>query len=539
MADQKSVGGNFPTRRDFLKTTGAVAATAAMGMSVPAKSKPKRGGTLRFATRVDGRGLDPHRNIIYYVSNPLAPTCMGLLDINLQMEIVPGVASSYEVSKDLKSYTFMLRKGAEYHNGRSIDAESVKWNYERMMSPKTSHAFTRAGTQVIESIKVHDKHSLTFHLKAPNAIFAANTVYYPANLIAPDSEDQADTHPIGCGPFKFKSWKRYAKTEIVRFENYFETDAEGNPLPYLDGIDGFPKKEDKVRLTALRTDEVDMIENMSYNDTPNFIKNQSQDYNTWGIPQVGTGYLAVQMKEGPFSMKAGKDGKLMRQALAHAIDREGIHQAVFNGLSESLTSFYSSGSPWHMEGVQNVKEYDPDKSRHILRKLGATGTPVAVVARDTYQYMRNTGELVHSMLLEAGFKATNEVFDNPVLRNKYDKADYGIDSTANSYRFEPDGWYARNILSTGSSTTKRTGYKNERADDLIIQASQISDIEKRKELYTEVESIVNDDCGLIYTHCIPLTSAAHKRVKGYEPAIAGPPSTAGGGVRTAYLDDSA
>ena len=535
---EKNGGTIFSTRRDFLKKTGAIAAAGATtgGLNAAVQAQQKKGGTLRFATRSDGRGLDPHRNIIYYVSNPLAPCSMGLLDINLQMEIVPGIAESYEISKDMKSYTYKLRKGVEYHNGRTVDAESVKWNYERIMNPKTSHSFTRASLQAVESIKVHDKHSLTINLKAPNAIFASNTVWYPVNLIAPDSADKADTHPIGCGPFKFKSWKRYAKSEIVRFENYFETDAQGNPLPYLDGIEGYPKKEDKVRLTALRTDEVDMIENMSYADAPEFIKKYSGSYNTWGIPQVGTGYLAVQAKKGPFAISKGKDGKMMRQALAHAIDREAIHYAVFNGLSESLNGFYASSSPWHMEGIENIKEYDPEKSRFILRKLKAEGTLVEVVARDSYQYMRNTAELVHSMLLDAGFKATNEVFDNPVLRKKYPKGDYGVDSTANSYRFEPDGWYARNVLSTGSSTKLRTGYKNEQADKLILEARQTTDINKRKELYTAVESILNDDCGLIYTHCIPLTSAAHKRVKGYEPAIAGPPSTRGAGVRTAYLE---
>ena len=72
-----------------------------------------------------------------------------------------------------------------------------------------------------------------------------------------------------------------------------------------------------------------------------------------------------------------------------------------------------------------------------------------------YQYMSQSGELVHSMLLEAGFKPTYEMFDNPVLRKKYKVDDYGVDSTANSYRFEPDGWYSRNILSTAPSTKLR------------------------------------------------------------------------------------
>ncbi|NKC13591.1 MAG: hypothetical protein GKR94_15785 [Gammaproteobacteria bacterium] len=513
-----------PSRRDFLAATGTMAAGAALGMaSAPAAAKkhPTRGGVLRFATRVDGRGLDTHRNIIYYVSNPLAATTHGLLDLNKKMEIVPGIAESWDISKDLKTYTFKLRKGVEYHNGRTVDAESVQWNFNRIRDPKTSHAFTRASLQDVEAIKVLDPHTVQIRLKAPNGIFLSNCVYYPVNLMAPDSVEQADTRPIGCGPFKFVSWKRYAKTELVRFENFFETDAEGNQLPYLDAVEGYPKREDKVRLTALRTDEVDLIENMAYSDVGGFKKNYSDTYNTWDISQVGTAYLAVQMKEGPFSMQAGKDGKMMRQALAHAIDKEAIHQVVFNGLSEKLNGFYSSSSPWYMKEIDNVKAYDPDKSKWILNKLNAMNQPIAVVARASYQYMRNSGELVHAMLQDAGFKPTNEVFDNPVLRKKYDKADYGIDSTANSYRFEPDGWYARNILSTGK---------------LILEARAVLDAEKRKEMYREVEGIVNDDCGFIYTHCVPLTSAAHKRVKGYEPAFAGPYNIAGAGIRTAYIE---
>ena len=534
MSEQK-ISNSFgkQTRREFLAT--AAAGAAAISMPGAALAAPKRGGTLKFATRVDGRGLDPHRNIIYYVSNPLAATTQGLLDLNTKMEIVPGIGSEWTISDDLMTYTFKIRKGVEFHNGRTLDAEAVKWNYERIMNPKTSHAFTRGSLKEVDSITVLDKYTLRIRLKAPSAVFLANVVYYPCNLIAPDSADQADTHPIGCGPFKFVSWKRYAKTEMVRFENYFETDAMGNRLPYLDAIEGYPKKEDKVRLTALRTGEVDLIENMAYSDVGNFKKNHSDEYNTWDIPQVGCAYLAVQSKIGPFAMDH-PNGKMMRQALAHAIDREAIHQAVFNGLSENVTGFYSTSSPWHMPGIRNVKEYDPEKSKHILRKLNAMNTPVAVVARDTYEYMHNSGELVHSMLLDAGFKATNAKFDNPVLRQKYKKSDYGVDSTANSYRFEPDGWYSRNVLSTAPSTKLRTGYKNERADKLIVEARATRDFKKRLELYTEVESEVNDDCSLIYTHAVPLTSAGTKKLKGYQPAFAGPFNIAGGGIRTAYFE---
>jgi peptide/nickel transport system substrate-binding protein len=188
-----------------------------------------------------------------------------------------------------------------------------------------------------------------------------------------------------------------------------------------------------------------------------------------------------------------------------------------------------------MPGIKNVKEFDPEKSKHILRKLNALGTPVAAVARQAYQYMSQSGELVHSMLQEAGFKPTYELFDNPVLRKKYKVDDYGVDSTANSYRFEPDGWYSRNVLSTAPSTKLRTGYKNEKVDELITKARATRNFEQRMELYTEVESHVNEDAVLIYTHGVPLTSAATKKLKDYTPAFAGPFNIQGAGVRTAYF----
>ncbi len=234
------------SRRQFLAaTSGALAGAAILGLGGQAEARkrhPKRGGTLRFATRSDARGLDPHRNIIYLVSQPLAATTQGLLDLNLKSEPVPGIAYEWEASKDLMTYTFKLRKGVLFHNGREVDAAAVKWNYERIKDPKTGGSFHRSALANLKEVVVVDKYTLRCHLHRPSAAFPANVVYYPCNLIAPDSADQADTHPIGCGPFKFVKWERFNITVMERFENYFETDAEGNSLPYLDAIIGRPKK---------------------------------------------------------------------------------------------------------------------------------------------------------------------------------------------------------------------------------------------------------------------------------------------------------
>ena len=202
-----------PTRRQFLGAAGAVAGAAALGVSTDAKAMkkrhPGRGGTVRFATRADSRGLDMHRNYYYYVSHPLAGTSMGLMDLNLKMEPVPGLAVGHEQSADNKVYTFKLRQGAEFHNGESVTAEAIKWNFERILDPKVGHPFVRSAIKDFEKIEVLDKYTVRAHLKNPSAILIPNVTYYPLQFMAPGSVDKADTLPVGCGPFKFKSWKAY------------------------------------------------------------------------------------------------------------------------------------------------------------------------------------------------------------------------------------------------------------------------------------------------------------------------------------------
>ena len=145
----------------------------------------------------------------------------------------------------------------------------------------------------------------------PSAAFLADVVFYPC-FIAPDSEAQADTHPVGCGPFKFVRWERNNVTELARFENYFETDAEGNSLPYLERLIGHPKSEDRVRLTALRAGEADLIDNMAYTDAAEFPKKYAGQFQTWDVPILGTSFITLNMDKGPFA------DKRLRQAAAHA-----------------------------------------------------------------------------------------------------------------------------------------------------------------------------------------------------------------------------
>lgn len=519
------------SRRAFMITTGSALAAACglVGQSHANPQHPQRGGALRFATRSDATGLDPHRNVLYPVSVPLAATSQGLLDLNLQCEPVPGIAAAWEASKDLLTYTFTLRKGAQFHNGREVDAAAVQWNFNRIKDPKTSHAMSRSALMELKEVEVVDKYTIRCHLEQPSASFPASVVYYPCCLIAPDSLDQVDTHPIGCGPFKFVSWDRNQGTELVRFENYFETDAEGKSLPYLERISGRAKQEDRVRLTSLRAGEVDLIDTMAYTDAATFIKQYAGKFQTWDVPMLGTSYILFNVETGPFA------DKRLRQAAAHAIDHDAIREAVFHGRGDAAKSFYSAASPWYTPEVKPYPEYDPDKAKFLLRQAKATGTDIALVAQDAYPYLKQTGELVQAMWAEVGFKVQLNVYSAPILQQKHRDRDFHAESTSAGYRFDPDRWFSSQLLSTAPSTQQASGFRNPQADELIITARQTADKRQRLARYAEIESVLNDELPLLYLHHLTLLEAGVMDLKGYQPAIAGAFSTQGGGIRTAWL----
>jgi peptide/nickel transport system substrate-binding protein len=315
----------------------------------------------------------------------------------------------------------------------------------------------------------------------------------------------------------------------VRFENYFETDAAGNSLPYLERILGYPKKEDQVRLTALRAGEVELIDTMAYADAADFAKRYTGKLQTWEVPTLGTSFIAFNLDKGPFT------DKRVRQAAAHAIDHDAIHQAVFYGRGDTAKGFYAPASPWHAAELRPWPAYDADKAKALLRQAKAVGVEVALQAEDAYPYMRQTGELVQAMWSEVGFKVKFDVLSAPVLRQKRRERDFHADSMSASYRFDPDGWFSRFFLSTSPSTKESSGFRNERADKLIVEARQTADKRKRLALYTEIDSLVNEELPILYMHHLTLLEAGSLKLQGYQPAISGLFSTKGAGIRTAWL----
>ena len=181
---------------------------------------------------------------------------------------------------------------------------------------------------------------------------------------------------------------------MVRFENYWETDAEGHSLPYLDEIIGKPKRENSVRLTALRTGQVHLINTMAQADIERFTRDSGRQISTSGSGMAAASYIVFNFRRGPFQ------DKRLRTAAAHAIDRNAMHHAVYYGHGAMTDQPYPEGNPWHLEGIRSL-EYDPDQAKALLKEARAVGTEVKILCnvnntiapRDRHKWSRICGPL--------------------------------------------------------------------------------------------------------------------------------------------------
>jgi peptide/nickel transport system substrate-binding protein len=377
-------------------------------------------------------------------------------------------------------------------------------------------------------VDILDKYTVRFNLSEPDASLPANVMHYPTNLQAPEAFDATSEHPIGTGPFKFVSWTRWHETRLVRFENYWETDAEGNNLPYLDEIIGKPKKEDSVRLAALRTGQINLIDHIAPIDVERFKQGYSTKFNIWDL-HLGGVFVVFNFRQGPF-----QDQRL-RTAAAHAIDRNAIHHSAFHGRGAMLDQPYPPGNPWHLEESHSLA-YDPDKARALLKAAHAVGTVIDLICFANLVYNRECAQIVQEMWHSVGFKVTLRPLDDVPLRETLKKGDFHGHIAGNSYRFDPDGIFERNLHSKSGYAQSLSGWQNERYDRLVEEAKRTLDPARRKELYTEAWNIVNVELPHFHLHELTMTAAAAKEVKGYQPCVVGPFTHRGGGMRTAYIE---
>ncbi|MBI2906932.1 MAG: hypothetical protein HYX92_04685 [Chloroflexi bacterium] len=431
---------------------------------------------------------------------------------------MPDLAATWQTSPDGLEYTFRLKNGVKWHDGKAFTSEDVKSSLDRIREPPKGVRSPRQGAlQPVAQVNAPAVDTVTVRLNYASASLASNVAtdwfaILPKHVLEAKGDMKRDI--IGTGPFKFKGYTPGTTHEDVRNTGYFVKDR-----PYLDGIRLYLVKDDATRFAALRTARVVYLP-YPYGVSP------AQA----GVARADTN-LVVQSNFQPtlhhFRMnleKAPWSDPRVRKAASLGIDRQAFIKAVFAG-SAILGVQMSSAGPWgipedellKMPGYRQPKEVDIAEAKKLLAQAGfADGFKTSILTRSEEQHQRR-GTFVAAELAKLGIKAELVVkaaatYDDTLMRGAFDAHTHG---TATALE-DPDLRYGENYVTGGGRNYGK--YTNLRIDELYEKQSRALDVAERKKIVREMLMILNQD-----NPDVPLawslTQIAHtKQVRNYKMA---------------------
>jgi peptide/nickel transport system substrate-binding protein len=441
---------------------------------------PTPGGTLTIAVPDEPPGLDPTTSpaaaIARIVYNNLLE---GLVKVNMQGEVVRALADRYSVSTDGTVYTFTLRQGVKFHNGRSLTAEDVKFTLERDLDPKIGHPH-RAYYEDIQDIKVVDGRTFHIALRKSNAMFVFNLARANSAIIAKEEVERLKSHPIGTGPFQFSEWVRGDHITLTKFKDFYEPG-----VPYLDRVVFRFIQDPSSQMAALRAGDVDVIGAAMNTESAVELKNDPQFRVIEGLTTTDV-IVAMNNSKPPFS------DIRVRKAITYAINRDEVIKGSVFGMAKPIGSHMDPLNPYYVD-LTHLYEYDPQKAKQLLTEAGyPQGFEFVLRLAEPYLAYRRAGEIIASQLAKVGLKAKIEIVEwGQWLARIYRQADYDMTVMGHAEPFDI-GIYA--------DPQYYFRYDNPKLQGLIAEADTSLDDTKRKSLYEQVQRMIADDAVNVFLY---------------------------------------
>lgn len=361
-----------------------------------AYSKPTPGGILKIIsgeTPVSPFGWPPESR--GESTNAQVPVLESLWHIDKDKKLQPVLAESWDIAPDWKTITFHLRKGVKFHDGSDWNAEAARFNLQARKDKR------KTGTNKWVSIEVLDEFTLRLKLSAfqnsqKNIIGLVRMVSPTA--VKKNGLDWARFHPVGTGPFKFKSYKRDVSLEYVKNENYWDKGK-----PYLDGVKFIYIKDKMTQATAMKAGEAHVLRAAQATKIAADLK--SAGFNVTPA-NSGSNCLAPDTIH-PDSIFSNK---LVREAIEHAIDRESIVKFKGYGLWTPLNQICPPlPGMYGLNPAIKGRAYDPQKAKELLAKAGyPNGFKTKLIIPTAYAD-RDVGVAIQSYLGQVGIKAELEI----------------------------------------------------------------------------------------------------------------------------------
>ena len=533
--------------RDF-KAVGVIAAAAltlaACGGDDDGDTQSGGGGTMVFAGSGDPIILDPayisdgeSARVAFQIYETLVTSIEGTTEIG------PKLATSWEASEDGLTWTLELRNDVTFHDGEPFNADAVCFNFDRwfnftglQQSPAVSYYWQTVfggfadGESLYESCEATDEFTVDFTLTRPSGTFLPGLSMNSFAIASPAALEEFDAdgiegseddprftgtfgteQPIGTGPFQFESWTRGDRVVLTRYEDYW---GEG---PILDELIFRPIADGPARRQALEAGEIDGYDLVDPADRDSL---EAAGFQIIERPAFNVGYIGFSQLEPPL------DNLQIRQAIAHAVDRQNIVDTNYPPGSEVATQFMPPEVVGWSENVTQY-EYDPDLARQLIEESGVTDLTVEFwypsdVSRPYMPNPQANFELMKADLEAVGF--TVETNTAPWVPDYLDGNQLGeqqihILGWTGDYG-DPDNFIGTFFKTEAGSL--QFGLDEPEIRTLLEEAAAETDEETRRGMYEEINEMIMDILpGLPYVHTSPAL-AFTEGVSGFTPGPLGP-----------------
>lgn len=425
-------------------------------------------------------------------------------------EIHPGLASEWTAAEDGLTYTFTLEEGVKFHDGTDFNAEAVVANFERWAAgnadqfPYYGSMFGGFGDEeghVIDSVTATGDYEVEFKLKRPQAPFLKNLAMSSFGIASPTAFEAAGDKfgdaPVGTGPFKFVEWKRNDSITIEKNADYW---VEGEPK--LDQVVFRSIPDNSARLNALLSGEIDLADGITPSDGATV--EGDANLQLFERPSMNVGYLGLTTTREPF------DDPKVRQAMNHAIDKQAIVDAFFEGRGEIAKNPMPPVISGYNDSIEDY-DYNPEKAKELLAEAGLPdGFEMELYAMPVPRpYMpdgQKVAEAIQKNLADVGVTANIVSFE---WATYLEKAANG-EADAFLLGWTGDNGDADNFLyvlldQDNIGSNNYTYYENQELHDILIEAQTEVDEDKRNELYGKAQEIIHEDAPWVpLAHSTPL-----------------------------------
>jgi len=485
---------------------------------------PKTGGTLVFGRGGDSVGLDPAYETdgnSFLVCDNIYEALVFYKDESTALE--PGLASSWDISGDGKTYTFHLRKGVKFHDGTPFNADAVVFSVGRMMKERKLTFFGKPYEipkqerppeywlsmemdATIDSIEATDENTVVFKLKRVEAPFLANMGMDFADIISPTAfmknPKEFLRNPVGTGPYKFVKWIRDDRIILEKNNEYW--DKSGGP--YLDKVLFRAIPENPVRFLELKGGNIHICQFPNPADIP--LAKKDKNLKLISQPGMNIGYLSFNHTKEPW-----KSNIHLRRAIAYAINRKAIVDNIYQGMGQVAKNPIPPTMWGYNDEIQD-HPYDPELAKNELNKAGfpeGKGLPEITlwsmhVPRSYNPEGLKVGIAMIGDLAKIGITARIVSYDWGTYLKRQRQQPQDMDLFQLGWtgdNGDPDNFLA--ILFDGLADPNiRTQWKSEEYHRLIVLGKQTIDQEKRAEIYKKAQKLIHDE--------VPTICVAHSTV---------------------------